>query len=67
MTRNGKAGWLGLILGPVGFWYKHQWMTGWAWLAILILAAIGTGGILNFFLCIPCAIHAYRVNDLVEI
>jgi hypothetical protein len=29
---------LGLLLGPVGLWYKGQWAAGFAWLVIAAIA-----------------------------
>ena len=39
------AGCLGLFLGPVGLWYKGQWLAGFAWLAMAILVVAGSGGL----------------------
>lgn len=66
MTRNGIAGWLSAFVLPCGFWYKHQWMTGWAWLAMGIICGVSTGGVLNFFIAPFAIVHAYRIKDLVK-
>jgi hypothetical protein len=59
---NGTAGCLGLLLGPVGLWYKGQWAAGFAWIVITILIMLGTGGvgiILAPVFWIGMAVHAY--------
>ncbi len=55
---NGVAFLLGLLLGPVGLWYKGHWVAGFAWLAMAIVFSAGT-----FFIAAPVfwlgmAIHA---------
>lgn len=52
------AGCLGLLLGPVGLWYKGHWAAGFAWLAMAFVLGAGTGGIAAPFLWIGMAIHA---------
>ena len=53
------AGCLGLLLGPVGLWYKRQWAAGFAWLAMTLLLGLGSGGLLAPFCWIGMAIHAF--------
>ena len=56
------AGCLGLLLGPVGLWYKGQWAAGFAWIVITILIMLATGGfgiVLAPFFWIGMAVHAY--------
>lgn len=55
---NTTAGCLGLVLGPVGLWYKGQWAAGFAWLAMTILLGVATGGLAAPFCWIGMAIHA---------
>jgi hypothetical protein len=45
---NFLAGCLGFVLGPVGLWYKGQWAAGFAWLAMIILITLATGGLAIF-------------------
>mgnify|MGYP005862812475 CR=1 FL=1 len=52
------AGCLGLLLGPVGLWYKGHWPAGFAWLAMTVLLGIASAGWLLPFLWIGMAIHA---------
>jgi hypothetical protein len=52
------AGCLGLLLGPVGLWYKGQWAAGFAWLAMTVLLSLGTAGLAAPFCWIGMAIHA---------
>jgi len=49
-TRTGNqsgavAGLLGFFLGPVGLWYKGRWAAGFAWLAMIVIVALATGGV----------------------
>jgi hypothetical protein len=49
-TRTGNqsdavAGFLGLFFGPVGLWYKGHWAGGFAWLAMIVIVALATGGV----------------------
>jgi uncharacterized protein DUF4339 len=49
-TRTGNqsdavAGLLGFFFGPVGLWYKGHWTAGFAWLAIIVIVALATGGV----------------------
>jgi hypothetical protein len=41
---NAVAGCLGFFLGPVGLWYKGHWAAGFAWLAMIVIVALVTGG-----------------------
>jgi len=36
------AGLLGLLLGPVGLWYKRNWVAGFAWLALGLTAGMAS-------------------------
>ncbi|MDZ4658981.1 MAG: hypothetical protein SH868_15500 [Bythopirellula sp.] len=59
------AGCLGLLLGPVGLWYKGHWAAGFAWIAMFFLTMFGTGGfgiLLAPVFWIGMAIHAATVN-----
>ena len=59
------AGCLGFFLGPIGLWYKGHWAAGFAWVAILIIIALATGGVgilLAPFFWIGMGIHAYVVE-----
>ena len=47
---NAVAGCLGLLLGPVGLWYKGQWAAGFAWLVMAVILGIASGGLLAPFL-----------------
>jgi hypothetical protein len=42
---NAVAGCLGFFLGPVGLWYKGQWAAGFAWLAMIVIVGLATGGL----------------------
>lgn len=42
---NVTAGCLGFALGPVGLWYKGQWGAGFAWLTMIVIVILATGGI----------------------
>jgi len=49
-TRTGNqsdavAGCLGFFFGPVGLWYKGHWAAGFAWLAMIVIALLATGGV----------------------
>jgi len=49
-TRSGNqsdavAGFLGFFFGPVGLWYKGHWAAGFAWLAMIVIVALATGGV----------------------
>lgn len=59
---DNTAGCLGLLLGPVGLWYKGQWAAGFAWLVIAIIGTAGSGGILAPLFWIGMAIHAYKAD-----
>ena len=62
---NGAAGCLGLFFGPVGLWYKGQWAAGFAWIAVVLLVVLGTGGfgiVLAPFFWVGMAIHAYHTT-----
>ena len=52
------AGCLGLLLGPVGLWYKGHWAAGFAWLAMAVLLGVASGGWLVPLLWIGMATHA---------
>ena len=51
-------GCIGLLLGPVGLWYKGHWAAGFAWLAVAIIVGVATGGMAVPFLWVGMAIHA---------
>lgn len=55
---NVSAGCLGLLLGPVGLWYKGQWAAGFGWLVMTLLLSLVTYGIAAPFCWIGMAIHA---------
>lgn len=55
---NLAAGCLGLLLGPVGLWYKGHWAAGFAWLAMAVLLGIASGGWLAPVFWVGMAIHA---------
>ncbi len=55
---DAAAGCLGLLLGPVGLWYKGHWAAGFAWLAMALLIGILTGGWLAPVFWIGMAAHA---------
>lgn len=58
---NAVAGCLGLLLGPVGLWYKGHWAAGFAWLAAFVIMGVATGGVGIVFapvFWIGMAIHA---------
>jgi hypothetical protein len=55
---NVTAGCLGLVLGPVGLWYKGQWAAGFAWLVLAVLLGLATGGVAAIFMWLGMAIHA---------
>jgi hypothetical protein len=55
---NAAAGCLGLLLGPVGLWYKGHWAAGFAWLAMAIVFGVASGGWLAPVFWIGMAIHA---------
>ena len=49
-TRTGNqsdavAGFLGFFFGPVGLWHKGHRAAGFAWLAIMVIVALATGGL----------------------
>ncbi|MCA9109804.1 MAG: hypothetical protein KDA52_07645 [Planctomycetaceae bacterium] len=52
------AGCLGLLLGPVGLWYKGHWAAGFAWLVMTMIFAISSAGLLLIPCWIGMAIHA---------
>lgn len=52
------AGCLGLLLGPVGLWYKGHWPAGFAWLVMALLLGALSGGWLAPVLWIGMAVHA---------
>lgn len=52
------AGCLGILLGPVGLWYKGHWAAGFAWLAMGIIFGILTSGIAAPVFWVGMAIHA---------
>ena len=59
---NGLAGCLGLVLGPIGLWYKGQWAAGFAWIVVAVLVILGTGGlgiVFAPFFWIGMGVHAY--------
>lgn len=60
---DSTAGCLGLLLGPVGLWYKGQWAAGFAWLAMAIVLGAASGGILAPFFWVGMAIHAYNAES----
>lgn len=60
MKSNIDAAFLGLILGPVGLWYKRQWAAGFAWLAVCLVLAPSLGP-LCLLLAVGMAIHAYKI------
>ena len=39
------AGCLGFFFGPVGLWHKGHRAAGFAWLAIMVIVALATGGL----------------------
>ena len=55
---NGLAFVLGLLLGPVGLWYKRQWAAGFAWLVMGIIVGVATMGLAAPVFWIGMAIHA---------
>jgi hypothetical protein len=55
---DGLAGCLGLLLGPVGLWYKGHWAAGFAWLVMAVLLGAASGGILTSVCWIGMAVHA---------
>jgi hypothetical protein len=58
---NLLAGCLGFFLGPVGLWYKGQWAAGFAWIMMIILIMLGTGGLAVLFapfFWVGMAVHA---------
>lgn len=59
---NTLAGCLGVLLGPVGLWYKGLWGAGFAWLVMILLLVVGTGGLAAVFaplFWIGMGVHAY--------
>ena len=71
-TRTGNqsdavAGCLGFFFGPVGLWYKGHWTAGFAWLAMIVIVALATGGVGIVFACIfwiGMIIHAIVAKPL---
>lgn len=59
---DGLAAVLGLLLGPVGLWYKRNWAAGFAWLAGAVVLGVVSGGVLAPILWIGMAIHAYSAD-----
>lgn len=62
---DNTAGCLGLLLGPIGLWYKGQWAAGFAWIVGIILVVFGTAGlgvVFAPFFWIGMAIHAYKAK-----
>lgn len=59
---DNTAGCLGLLLGPVGLWYKQKWAAGFAWLAMAVLFGILSGGWLAPFFWFGMAAHAYAAD-----
>jgi hypothetical protein len=64
---------VGLLLGPVGLWYKGQWAAGFAWLVMAILFGIMSGGCLatkvvndGFRLYKPWDIERYDIESVVR-
>lgn len=55
---NLAAGCLGILLGPVGLWYKGHWAAGFAWLVMAIIIGFATGGLAAPIFWIGMAIHA---------
>lgn len=55
---NALAGCLGLVLGPVGLWYKGHWAAGFAWLAMAIVVGAATAGWAAPIFWVGMAIHA---------
>ncbi|MFQ5744824.1 MAG: hypothetical protein ACE5HV_14730 [Acidobacteriota bacterium] len=55
---NGLAFLLGLLLGPVGLWYKGHWAAGFAWLVMGIIVGAATFLIAAPVFWIGMAIHA---------
>ena len=55
---NGVALLLGLLLGPVGLWYKGHWVAGFAWLVMAVIIMIPTYGLAAPVFWIGMAIHA---------
>jgi len=49
---------LGLLLGPVGLWYKGHWPAGFAWLVMGVLFVVVTGGLAAPVFWLGMAIHA---------
>jgi hypothetical protein len=58
LKSDGMAGCLGLLLGPVGLWYKGCYGAGFAWLIFAIIFAVATSGISIPFFWIGMAAHA---------
>ena len=58
---NATAGCLGLLLGPVGLWYKGQWAAGFGWLVMTLIICM-TIPIIARFLWIGMAFHAASVQ-----
>ena len=59
---NFLAGCLGLLLGPVGLWYKGHWAAGFAWLIIGTIISVATSGVAAPFLWIGMGVHAAMVQ-----
>ena len=55
---NLAAGCLGLLLGPVGLWYKGRWAAGFAWLVMTLILGSVTLGIAVPFCWLGMAVHA---------
>ena len=55
---NALAFILGLLLGPVGLWYKGHWAAGFAWLVMAIIVGALTGLIAAPLFWFGMAIHA---------
>lgn len=59
---DAAAGCLGLLLGPVGLWYKGQWAAGFAWLAMAVIIGGATGGIALPIFWVGMALHAFAAD-----
>jgi len=55
---NAAAGFLALILGPVGLWYKGNWAAGFAWLVMAVVLIASAGVFVAPLLWIGMIAHA---------
>jgi hypothetical protein len=59
-----------LFFGPLGPWYTGHWAEGFAWLAMIVIVALATGGVgivLAPIVWIGMIIHAIAAKPLAEI